>query len=62
MNIWNKWRHKVEKIAIFDVDYTITRKETLMELYKYSLKENKKNIIYIPRALISGLLYVMKVF
>jgi len=52
----------VEKIAIFDVDYTITRKETLMELYKYSLKENKKNIIYIPRALISGLLYVMKIF
>lgn len=32
----------MKRLAIFDVDYTITRKETLMELYKYSIKENKK--------------------
>lgn len=50
------------KLAIFDVDYTITKKETLMELYKYSIKENKKNLIYLPRAIVSGLLYVMKVY
>lgn len=50
------------RLAIFDVDYTITKKETLMELYKYSIKENKKNLIYIPRALVSGLLYVMKIY
>ena len=50
------------RLAIFDVDYTITKKETLMELYKYSIKENKKNLIYLPRALFSGLLYITKVY
>lgn len=52
----------MEKLAIFDVDYTITRRETLRELYKYSLKENKKNLIYVPRALFSGLLYILKIY
>lgn len=52
----------MERLAIFDVDYTITRKETLRELYKYSLKENKKNLIYAPRALFSGLLYILKIY
>lgn len=50
------------RLAIFDVDYTITKKETLMELYKYSIKENKKNLIYLPRALFSGLLYITKIY
>lgn len=52
----------MERLAIFDVDYTITKRETLMELYKYSLKENKKNLIYMPRALFSGLLYILKIY
>lgn len=50
------------RLAIFDVDYTITKKETLMELYKYSITENKRNIIYVPRALWSGLLYILKIY
>ncbi|MDS0524139.1 HAD-IB family hydrolase [Clostridium sp. SHJSY1] len=52
----------MKKLAIFDVDYTITKKETLMELYKYSIKENKKNVIYLPRALFSGLMYILKIY
>ena len=52
----------MKKLAIFDVDYTITKKETLMELFRYVIKEDKKNIIYVPRALISGLLYIIKVY
>ena len=52
----------MEKLAIFDVDYTITKKETLMELYKYMIKEEKKNLIYLPRALFSGLMYCLKIY
>ena len=52
----------MKKLAIFDVDYTITKRETLMELFRYVIKEDKKNMIYVPRALISGLLYILKVY
>lgn len=52
----------MKKLAIFDVDYTITRKETLMELYKYSIEEDKKNIIYLPRALFSGAMYLCGIY
>ncbi len=52
----------MEKLAIFDVDYTLTKKETSIELFKYALKKNPKNIIYIPRAVFSGLLYVMGIY
>ncbi|MBD7909877.1 MULTISPECIES: HAD-IB family hydrolase [Clostridium] len=52
----------MKKLAIFDVDYTITKKETLMELYIYSIKENKKNIKYLPRALFSGFMYLGKIY
>ena len=32
------------KLALFDIDYTITRKETLMEFYKYIVFKDIKNI------------------
>lgn len=50
----------MKKLAIFDVDYTITRKETLMELYKYSIEEDRKRLIYLPRALYGGAMYLLK--
>ena len=52
----------MEKLAIFDVDYTITKKETLMELYKYMVFSEFENIKYIPRALFSGLMYGLKIY
>lgn len=52
----------MKKLAIFDVDFTITKKETLMELFKYVIKEDKRNLVYIPRAITSGLLYLTKVY
>lgn len=52
----------MKKLAIFDIDYTITRKETLMELIKYAIKKDKKNIRYLPRALSSGFLYLIKYY
>lgn len=50
------------KLALFDIDYTITRKETLMEFYKYIVTKDIKNIKYLPRALYSGLMYGIKVY
>ena len=52
----------MKRLAIFDVDYTITKKETFMELYKYSIEENKKNLIFLPRAIFGGLMYVCNVY
>ena len=47
----------MEKLALFDVDYTITKKETLMEFYKYIVSRDIKNIKFLPRALYSGAMY-----
>lgn len=52
----------MEKLAIFDVDFTLTKKETLMELYKFVVFKNFKNIRFLPRALFSGLMYSIKVY
>ena len=52
----------MEKLAIFDIDYTITRKETLIEFFKYLVSKDIKNIKFLPRALYSGLMYGVKVY
>ena len=52
----------MKKLAIFDIDYTITKKETLMELFKYSIKVNKKNIRFLPRAIFCGIMYILKIY
>lgn len=45
------------KLAIFDVDFTLTKKETLLQFYKFMIKKNPKFLIYIPRAIYSGVFY-----
>ena len=52
----------MKKLAIFDIDYTITKKETLMEFSKYPLEEDIKNIRFLPRALYSGLMYGVGIY
>ena len=52
----------MEKLAIFDIDYTLTKKETSIELYKYMLKKNKKLLKYLPSHIITGLFYGLKVY
>lgn len=52
----------IEKLAIFDVDYTLTRKETLMELYRFMVSKDIRLIRYVPRAIFSGLMYVIGSF
>ena len=50
----------MKKIGIFDVDYTITKKETLQELFKYLIYTDKKYLKYIPRSLYYGIMYLIK--
>ncbi|MGG7214116.1 HAD-IB family hydrolase [Clostridium nigeriense] len=52
----------MDKLAIFDVDYTITRKETLIELYKYVVSKDIKNIRFLPRAIYNGIMYKIGVY
>ncbi len=52
----------MKKLAIFDIDYTITKKETLMELFKFVIRNDKKNIRFLPRAIFCGVMYGIKVY
>ena len=52
----------MKKLAIFDIDYTITKKETLMELFKYVIKNDMKNIRFLPRAAYCGIMYGLKIY
>ncbi|WP_294394600.1 HAD-IB family hydrolase [uncultured Clostridium sp.] len=52
----------MKKLAIFDIDYTITKKETLMELFKYTIKNDKKNMRFLPRAVYCGFMYLIKFY
>lgn len=52
----------MEKLAIFDIDYTLTKKETSIELYKYMVKRDKSLVKYIPAHILTGIGYGIKVF
>ncbi|MBE6062451.1 MAG: HAD-IB family hydrolase [Clostridium butyricum] len=52
----------MKRLAIFDIDYTITRKETLMELFKYTIFKDKSNLRFLPRAVFSGFMYMLKIY
>ena len=52
----------MKKLAIFDIDFTITKKETLIQLFIYSIKKDIKNIKYVPRAIYSGAMYGLGFF
>lgn len=52
----------LKKLAIFDIDYTITKKETLMELFKYVIKKDRRNLKFLPRALYCGIMYSLKIY
>jgi HAD superfamily hydrolase (TIGR01490 family) len=50
----------MEKLAIFDVDYTMTKKETQIEFYKFMLRKDPKLIVHFPKVIASGLFYALK--
>lgn len=49
----------MEKLAIFDVDYTITKRETLFEFYIFMIKKDPKLMLYIPKNLFFSLMYAL---
>jgi HAD superfamily hydrolase (TIGR01490 family) len=51
----------LEKLAIFDVDYTLTKRETLMEFYAFMIKKSPWLVMHAPRAVISAFLYMIKI-
>lgn len=52
----------MEKLAIFDVDYTLTKRETLLEFYLFMIKKKPKLIIYLPKNVISAFLFMIGIF
>lgn len=52
----------MQKVAIFDVDYTLTKRETLAEFYMFMLKKNPGLIRYIPCMIFTAILYLVRIF
>lgn len=52
----------MERLAIFDIDYTLTKRETFIELYLFMLRKDFRLLKYIPRVIISGILYGLKIY
>lgn len=52
----------MERLAIFDVDFTLTNKETSLELYKYMVRKKPILIKHLPKHLITLLLYGTKIY
>jgi HAD superfamily hydrolase (TIGR01490 family) len=53
-------RIKMERLAIFDVDYTITKRETLFEFFMFLISKKPKLILHIPKSFGASLLYAAK--
>lgn len=49
------------KLALFDVDFTLTGKETLIAFYAYLTKKNPSLLLHLPKALLSGALFKLGV-
>lgn len=49
------------KLALFDVDFTLTGKETLIAFYIYLTKKNPALLLHLPKALLSGVLFKLGV-
>ncbi len=47
------------KLALFDIDYTLTSQETLLYFFRYLLRKKPSLYLHIPKALTSGVLYKM---
>lgn len=50
----------MEKLAIFDVDYTITKRETLFEFFMFLISKKPKLILHMPKSFGASFLYALK--
>lgn len=49
----------MDRLAVFDVDYTLTRRETQVELLKFLIATDFKNITHLPNSLAAGLGFIL---
>lgn len=49
----------MDRLAVFDVDYTLTRRETQVELLKFLITTDFKNIIHLPNSAAAGLGFIL---
>lgn len=52
----------MERLAIFDVDYTLTKRETLAEFYMFMLKKSPSLMVHAPRSIFSAILYALGIY
>lgn len=52
----------MEKLAIFDVDYTLTKKETLWEFFKFMMKKKPSLVLHLPKSLVSAFLFAAGIY
>lgn len=52
----------MEKLAIFDVDYTLTKRETLMEFFLFMVIKKPSLIFHMPISIGSALLYALNIY
>lgn len=50
------------KFAIFDVDLTLTRRDTFIEFYKFLCKQDKRFCFYAHKVIYSGIMYAIKIY
>jgi HAD superfamily hydrolase (TIGR01490 family) len=50
----------MERLAIFDVDFTLTKRETLVEFYKFMLLKKPGLIKHLPKTLKAAFFYLFK--
>lgn len=50
------------RFAIFDVDLTLTSKDTFIEFYKFLCKQDKRFLIYFNKVVHAGLMYYLKFY
>src|SRR3712207_1968863 len=50
------------KLAIFDVDFTLTKRETLVEFYLFMVKKRPYLIFHLPKSAISAMFYFLNVY
>lgn len=45
------------KLALFDVDFTLTKQETMIALYRWMVRRDPRLLRYLPKAAMAGLLF-----
>lgn len=49
----------MDRLAIFDVDYTLTRRETQVELLRYLIRHDLRNLRWLPNSAAAGLGFLL---